>query len=582
MFKKPAVAFLFILAFTVSAKEVYYYSNGKKIVLKENFSNQFHSNKTPAYRFLKGGEIRANNFIYIKIPNAKTEEEAKKWCKNNGFELIKQFKYIPDWFLVSFTGDTIKKSAELVENKVVEQAEPSFYIPLELKYFIPDDPFFPNQWHLNNENGAVFGYTGNDHAHVLEAWNVLLAFKGDLGQGIKIAMIDDGFDLDHEDLAGKFLPGYDFTDNDDLPYPGAQDAHGTCCAGVAAAITNNGIGVAGACPDCMIIPIRMNMSPFGGGTLDTIAIESFEWAASAGADIISNSWGPPDGGGFVDMGQPLKDLVKNLTTNLRDGKGIIILFAAGNGSESIESDGFASNPDVFAIGASTAAGKRSSYSDYGMSLDFLAPSNDSSGDGWGMGDSFDGIWTTDNTFGGYNPGQLPGDATGKYVSEFGGTSSSCPLAAGIAGLVLSANPNLSKDEVYEIFRVTADKISMGNVNPMENDYDGNGFSTHYGWGRLNGCEAVKKALETAGHDTLNVVCGTEIDEDNIDKGDNDDDNTQPDEGDTDFNEENGKGDEENKEDDKSQDGDSNVKDEEDGKISMKKNSGCSCSFVNLD
>lgn len=507
---KTIFLFLMLMPSLLFAGSVYYYSNGKRINLKEDSSSVLKITGETHKAFLSehGVRIYSNQRLFVKIPGSPEFAQAQKWCGENDLTLVKRYEYIPQWYLVEFSGDTIVKSAELVEKEIATQAEPSFYHPIELKNFTPNDPFFANQWHLNNENGVALGYTGNDHAHVLEAWDILKAFNVGLGTGVRLAIIDDGFDLDHEDLAGRFLPGKNFGDGGDLPYPGPQDAHGTCCAGVAGASTDNGVGVAGACPDCDLIPIRMKMT--GLSSLDQGAIETFTWAADQGAMIISNSWGPPDNGGAMDMGQPLKDLVKNLTTTGRDGKGIIIFFAAGNGNESIEGDGFASNPDVFGIGATNASGHRCSYSDFGVSLDFMAPSSDmdsSGGDGWGGGATIDGIWTTDNTSGGYVPGQLAGDDSGKYVSEFGGTSSACPLAAGITGLVLAANPDLTKDEVYEIYKTTSDKVSMGFVNPGEGDYDSNGFSTHYGYGRINACEAVKKALEMGGEDMSKVVCG---------------------------------------------------------------------------
>lgn len=565
MKKTVVLLLLLILPLLITAKEVYYYSGGKKIVLEENFSNSIHSIEAPAYKLFKGPAVKANRNLFVKIPGTPSKAEAEEWCRSNNMTLVKQYKYIPQWYLVSFNGDTIGKSVDLVEKRIVEQAEPSFSIPLELKTYIPADEHFFKQWHLHNWGGTADGLTGDDHAHVAEAWTVMKHFTGSMGSGVKLAIMDDGFDLDHEDLAGQFLPGHNFGDGGDLPYPGAQDAHGTCCAGVAAAKADNDLGVAGACPDCMIIPIRMRMT---GTSLDSIAIEAFEWAADAKADIISNSWGPADGGGAVDMGQPLKDLVATLATTGRNGKGTIILFAAGNGSESIDGDGFASNPDVFGIGASRADGKRSSYSDFGMALDFMAPSNDtdsSGGDGWSGGSYLDGIWTTDNTNGGYNPGQLQGDATGKYVSEFGGTSSACPLAAGITGLVLAANPALTRDQVYDIYKTTSDKISKGAVNPGENDYDENGFSSHYGFGRINACEAVKKAFKMAGKDVKNIVCGDDVEvSDNDPKNDND----------VTVN------DQEQKNDNEVSD-DSNLEDDETNPTFKKVDDGCSCSFVNI-
>ena len=546
---KKLIFFFSVLIFAAAlpAETLYYYAEGRKITLTEDFSSysfirtkltkanlvlpqsvkvlKSHKNISiietadssakeylvkngslfPAY-IKDGVKVHVSGRIFVKIPGRPNAENAKKWCEKHGFNFIKQYKFVPDWYLVSFDGNPIKKAAELVESKTAEAAEPSFFVPLQKRAYIPNDPLFTNQWHLHN-NGSNTSVSGSDHAHVAEAWEVLRAFKGNSGgKGIKLAIIDDGFDLDHEDFTGRFTAGYDFADDDDDPtyennprYPDYSDMHGTCCAGVAGAATNNGKGVAGACPECTLIPIRMDMMTY---SLDSAAIESFEWAAEHGADIISNSWGPEDKGGAVDMNTTLKNLVANLTSTGRNGKGIIILFAAGNGEESIETDGFASNPNVFAIGATNAGGKRAYYSDFGPSLDFMAPSCDYSNSGYG--DLIDGIWTIDNTGrDGYNIGQSSlGDKTGNYTNDFGGTSSACPLAAGITGLVLAANKDLSRDEIYQIYVETSDKV--GGVN-----YSG-GFNENYGYGRINACEAVKKALETAGKDVSQVTCGGEV------------------------------------------------------------------------
>ena len=536
--KKILFFILFFLPFFMFAETFYYYSNGKKITLSEASGYTFiqdtslknavavpkdlkyilrHENIylfnglsaknlkeleksgkiLPAYEIKGGEKVYASGRVFVKLPGM-DEKSAGKWCGSNGLRLLKKFRYAPDWYLTETTGNPIKKSAELVEKKIAVQAEPSFFVRFEERAYIPNDPLFSNQWHLYND-GTNPNVSGADSTHVAEAWEFLLQVKGELGGStVKLAIIDDGFDLSHEDFQGRFLPGHDFADGDDQPAPGQQgmqpDQHGTSVAGVAGGATDNGIGIAGACPNCQLIPIRMGMTSY---SLDSSAIDTFEWAADAGADIISNSWGPADNSGqTVNMNQILQDLVFNITTTGRDGKGTIILFAAGNGGESIETDGYASNPNVFAIGASNAAGMRASYSDFGNSLDFMASSCDQDmggGDGWDdmMGGSvIDGIWTTDNTGqSGYNAGNMnDGDALGNYTNSFGGTSSACPLAAGITGLVLFANPNLTKDQVYEIFKETSDKIGL-------DAYNENGFNMNYGYGRINAYNAVKKAWE---------------------------------------------------------------------------------------
>ena len=173
MAKKIVTVLLLMLPFMITAGEIYFYSGGKKVVLEENFSNSFHSKETPAYRFPKGHTIRANRFIYVKIPGTPSGDEAAKWCESKGLKFIKQYKYIPQWYLASYTGNTITKSVELVEKKIALQAEPSFYIPLELKTYVPADEHFFKQWHLHNWGGTADGLTGDDHAHVANAWNLM-------------------------------------------------------------------------------------------------------------------------------------------------------------------------------------------------------------------------------------------------------------------------------------------------------------------------------------------------------------------------------------------------------------------------
>lgn len=569
---KKLIFFLIVLLFAtvLPAETLYYYSDGKKIELTEDFSSysfirtsktradftlpedvklikkqgnisiievssvnslktlQKSGNLFPSYRKKEGGLVYVGNQIFVKIPGKLSIENAEKWCENHGMKLIKQYKYIPEWYLVSVEENPIKKAAALVDSRIAPQAEPDFFIQLQKRAYIPNDPLFSNQWHLHN-SGSNSSLTGSDHAHVAEAWEVLKAFKDNIGgKGVKIAIIDDGFDLDHEDLNGQFLSGYDFRGQDNDPsYENSNwgadysDMHGTCCAGVIAATPDNGKGVVGACPNCKLIPVRIDLVS-NNVSMSSSGLDAFEWAANAGAEIMSNSWGPADNYGAEDMSQPLKDLVANLATGGRDGKGILIFFAAGNGDESIDAaktkDGFAGNENVFAIGATRADGKRCIYSDYGPSLDFMTPSSDYNSQ---YTKQYDGIWTVDNTGkDGYNTGSSSqGDRNGNYTNDFSGTSSACPLAAGITGLVLSANKNLTRDQIYQIYVETSDKV--GGVTYS------NGFNEKYGYGRINACEAVKKALEMAGKDVTQVTCGGEVinpgpideDPDPVDTGD---------------------------------------------------------------
>ena len=177
--------------------------------------------------------------------------------------------------------------------------------------------------------------------------------------------------------------------------------------------------------------------------------------------------------------------------NGRGGKGCVILFAAGNGNESVDNDGYASYPKVIAVAACNDRGRRSVYSDFGNAVWCAFPSNDFGHPPFNQPDPLTpGIWTVDrHGSAGYNTGQNnDGDTAGNFTNSFGGTSSACPGAAGVAALVLSVNPNLKWDEVRDILRRACDKI-----DPQGGAYNAAGHSAKYGFGRLNAFTAVQLA-----------------------------------------------------------------------------------------
>ncbi|MFA0812351.1 S8 family peptidase [Microbulbifer epialgicus] len=351
-----------------------------------------------------------------------------------------------------------------------------------------------NQWHLapTKINGVVI----DAHINLMDAW------KDTKGEGVVIAIIDDGVDVDHEEFSStdKIVSPWDATLRTNDPRPKAGDNHGTPCAGVACADGNS--GASGVAPKAKLMPIRFVSS------LGSLAeANAFAWAADHGADVISCSWGPEDGN-WWDPNDPKHQLQQGLpdSTRLaldyainsgREGKGCVIIWAAGNGYENIENDGYASYEKVIAVAACNDRGKHSVYSDYGESVWCAFPSNDSA---WPPYDHPDpltpGIWTTDNSGGsGYNPGKQkttdlpPGDTLGNYTGSFGGTSSSCPGVAGIAALILSVNPDLNWQQVKMLIRQSCERIDENN-----GDYNEQGHSPLYGFGRPDSGQAVKLAI----------------------------------------------------------------------------------------
>src|SRR5215213_2117702 len=171
------------------------------------------------------------------------------------------------------------------------------------------------------------------------------------------------------------------------------------------------------------------------------------------------------------------------------GKGCVVFFAAGNGNESVDNDGYASYERVLAVAACNDQSLRSVYSDHGDAVFCAFPSNDFEfPEEDHQAPLTPGIWTTDRT-------GRSGYSDDDYTNSFGGTSSACPGAAGVAALVLSCNPSLSWDEVRYVLRRTCDQI-----DPEGGEYDEEGHSSHYGYGRLN----AERAARSAGGQTRRV------------------------------------------------------------------------------
>ena len=150
----------------------------------------------------------------------------------------------------------------------------------------------------------------------------------------------------------------------------------------------------------------------------------------------------------------------------------------------VDLDGYASYSGVIAVGACDDTGKKAPYSDHGNAVWCCFPSNHY------YRSSTPGIWTTDRMgHVGYDPGRTQqGDAEGNYTNSFGGTSSACPGAAGVAALIISRNPSLTGDQVRDILRKCCDRL-----DPRGGNYDANGHSPFYGYGRLNARKAVELA-----------------------------------------------------------------------------------------
>jgi len=423
--------------------------------------------------------LYTENF-FVKFDSEQSPTACRKILKKYKLTVKKELEYARNAYFVGAPEDTGLVIFDIAE-KLLQEPSVELCHP-ELIRESRQRSAFPQQWHLKKTN--INGASVDAHASVEAAWAL------SEGQGATIAIIDDGVDTSHQEFqsAGKVIAPRDVTRKSNDPRPGNGDNHGTACAGVACA--NGTFGASGVAPKARLIPIRL-ASVLGSQA----EADAFVWAAQNGADVISCSWGPPDGDWF-DPTDPVHNQMVPLpdstrlamdfaATQGRNGKGCIILFAAGNGNESVDNDGYASYSKVTAIAACNDKGKKSAYSDFGGAVWCAFPSNH------GSPSLTPGIWTTDRSGPvGYNSGNaLKGDAAGNYTNSFGGTSSACPGAAGVAALVIARNPSLRWDQVRDILKQSCDKIDTAGGN-----YDANGRSSLYGFGRINAKRAVELAL----------------------------------------------------------------------------------------
>lgn len=334
----------------------------------------------------------------------------------------------------------------------VRWAHPDLYLPLET-HSIPDDPYLDAQWHLDNP-GSDNSAAGVD-VRAYDAWEITH------GDGGLVAIVDSGVADAHPDL--RVTNGYDYADGDDDSNP-VDNAHGTAAAGLAAAVGDNGLGVAGVAWGADVYGIRL----IGGDTSVEDIREAFVEATDAGAWVINNSWGFGSDCPEIPSVSAIEEGLAYAEEEGRDGLGTVMVFSAGNGGCDIEDNAMLGYGSVVAVAATNRADIRENYSCFGDSVDISAPSG--------------GVLTTD-MLGGEGYGSFEED--GDYWAGFSGTSASAPIAAGVYTLMLAANPQITAAEAREAACATATRVDIDLAG-----YDERGWSPWYGCGRIDAGAAV--------------------------------------------------------------------------------------------
>ena len=364
------------------------------------------------------------------------------------------------------------------------------------------------QWYLKSFNSSKI-VTGAD-VGALGAWKITKGIRS-----IVVALIDEGFDLKHPDLnlPGKivFPTRYSGKSQTAVFDNGTGTYHGTMCAGIAIAEgrSNTMLGVA---PFCSFMPVSVPRE-----ASDDLMVEVFEQTALH-ADVISCSWSPPPI--YAPLSAKLYKTLKRISKNGGPRKkGVVVCFSASNFNAPVNDpnnreffwydkqtdsiritrgpilNGFAAHPGVIAVSASTSLNKKALYSNWGKEIGVCAPSNNyhpmvAKSPVTGQ----QGIWTIS----GLSDDDLSNARNKGYTKNFGGTSCSTALVAGVAALVLSANPQLTSAEVRKIIQETADKIEDRSPDMILGNQNGvyvNGHSEWFGYGKVNADAAVKRAMK---------------------------------------------------------------------------------------
>ena len=311
--------------------------------------------------------------------------------------------------------------------QVVDTSFSYVYLPLTLRTGsrYPNDPYYSYQWAWEKIKApAAWGFSS--------------------GEGILIAIVDSGTDLDHPDLASKVRTDIDWDYVNDDGVADDDYGHGTHVSGSAAAATDNGVGIAGLGWEATILPLKI-LNDEGNGYDDDLA-QAIRDAADKGAHVINMSLGADS---------PCPETVQQ-AVDYAYARGVVLVAAAGNSLGNTEI--FPANCEhVLGVAATQINDAIAYYSNYGNHVSVAAPGSEIYSTGW-VNDS--------RSF-----------CTSGYCYKWG-TSMATPHVAGLAALLLARYPSYTPDQIASAILDNAE------------DLGATGWDEHYGCGRINASEAL--------------------------------------------------------------------------------------------
>lgn len=326
-----------------------------------------------------------------------------------------------------------------------------------IKEQAPNDPLYLGKgaWGQNFDNQWALKHVGLT-ADKDSAWNLV----GKSPSPVVVAVIDTGLDWNHLDFDWnnlwrnvKEIPGngidddkngyvddvigWDFFENDNTPWD--LDGHGTITAGIIAAHSNNGVGMAGINPHARLMVLR-GLNSFGNTRASYIA-KAIVYAVDNGAHIIN-----------LSLGGPEVTAIETAAVQYAESKGVLIVAAAGNQGQKVDNYGIASHDSVITVAATDRQDKRAPFSNWGKDVDIAAPGLDILSLRARRTDTMRDIPDVD-----YKPGDAYVGEDKRYYRA-GGTSFAAPIVSGVASLVLSKNPELTAAELRNILLQSARDI----------------------------------------------------------------------------------------------------------------------------
>ncbi|XP_048771855.2 PC3-like endoprotease variant B isoform X2 [Ostrea edulis] len=341
-----------------------------------------------------------------------------------------------------------------------------------------NDPYYKDQWYCDN-----YGQSGGKKyidLNVKVAWD-----QGYTGTGVTITVLDDGIDHTHPDLQKNYSPFAsadlnDVHDKNNDPMPNTRvpgNSHGTRCAGEIAAEANNGVCSVGIAYNAKVGGIRM----LDGAVYDSVEAKAINFKNNF-IDVMSASWGPKDDGMTIEgPGAATQEALEMGVRKGRDGKGIIYVWATGNGGvhdDDCGCDGYVSSPYTLSVGSITDNGDAPYFDEKCASTMTVVPSGGEVRAGEFGDKPKIRVVTT--------------DINGGCILGFEGTSAAAPLAAGCMALALEANPDLTWRDVQHIV------VETSKIPSVDPKWIINGAGKHvshtYGFGVLDCGAMVNAAL----------------------------------------------------------------------------------------